>query len=80
MGFDFGCVEFYENSRGKKSNEINKAFELMLTELPRRAFSLDPAVRDDCGFYVSSSVTERVYARRLHPNVPKRYNRQRGQP
>ena len=47
MGFDFGCVEFYEKTRGKGTNAINRAFELMLTELPRRAFSPDPAVRDD---------------------------------
>lgn len=42
MGFDFGCVEFYEKTRGQGTNAINRAFELMLTELPRRAFSPDP--------------------------------------
>lgn len=41
--FDLECIENFE----KGPNEVNKSFELMLTELPRRAFSTDPATQND---------------------------------
>ncbi len=41
--YDFECLENFD----KGMNGFNKAFEYMLTELPRRAFSLDPAIQND---------------------------------
>jgi hypothetical protein len=41
--YDLGCIENFNQG----PNEVNKSFELMLTELPRRAFSPDPATQND---------------------------------
>ena len=43
FGYDFKCIEQFE----KGPNDINKSFEFMLTELPRRAFSQDPLLNAD---------------------------------
>jgi hypothetical protein len=41
--FDLGCIERFEDG----PNAVNQSFELMLSELPRRAFSPDPALQND---------------------------------
>ena len=45
MDYDFKCIEGF--SQGQKMNAINSAYEFMLSELPRRAFSPDPALQND---------------------------------
>eukprot|EP00948_MAST-09A_sp_MAST-9A-sp1_P002194 g2194.t1 len=43
FGYDFKCIENFE----KGPNDINKSFEFMLTELPRRAYATDPKLVND---------------------------------